>query len=118
MDNFYINTLPLPKTVAKVKLCGDALTFNITDTMSYELPTDEQCKNLKETFGIEVEKTIRADAGSWLTDPTPMTLITEPAAIKTRDEIIHTLLDALDQQEPGCKSSYINYIAKCWGIKY
>lgn len=56
MDNFYINTLSLPKTVAKVKLCGGAITVAITDDMQYELPTEEQCENLKKTFGIEVEK--------------------------------------------------------------
>lgn len=45
----------VPKTVARVKLCGGALTFNFDDTMQFEMPTKEQCENLKKTFGIEVE---------------------------------------------------------------
>ena len=45
----------IPKVVAKVKLCGGALTFNFDDTMQFEMPTKEQCENLKKTFGIEVE---------------------------------------------------------------
>lgn len=51
------NTLQIriPKVIAKVKLCGGALTFNFDDTMQFEMPTKEQCKNLKKTFGIEVE---------------------------------------------------------------
>ena len=30
-------------------------TFNIDDTMQFEMPTEEQRENLKKTFGIEVE---------------------------------------------------------------
>lgn len=45
----------VPKTIARVKLCGGALTFNFDDTMQFEMPTKEQCENLKKTFGIEVE---------------------------------------------------------------
>ena len=45
----------VPKTVARVKLCGGALTFNFDDTMQFEMPTEEQRENLKKTFGIEVE---------------------------------------------------------------
>lgn len=45
----------IPKVVARVKLCGGALTFNFDDTMQFEMPTKEQCENLKKTFGIEVE---------------------------------------------------------------
>ena len=45
----------VPKTIAKVKLCGGALTFNFDDTMQFEMPTEEQRENLKKTFGIEVE---------------------------------------------------------------
>ena len=45
----------IPKIVARVKLCGGALTFNFDDTMRFEMPTKEQCENLKKTFGIEVE---------------------------------------------------------------
>ena len=56
----YINTdnncvIRVPKTIAKVKLCGGALTFYFNDTMHFEMPTKEQCENLKKTFGIEVE---------------------------------------------------------------
>ena len=48
-------TIRVPKTIARVKLCGGALTFNFDDTMNFEMPTKEQCENLKKTFGIEVE---------------------------------------------------------------
>lgn len=51
-DKFKIR---VPKTVARVKLFGGALTFNFDDTMHFEMPTEEQCENLKKTFGIEVE---------------------------------------------------------------
>ena len=44
----------IPKRVATIKLCGGALTFDIDDTMQWQRPTDEQIKNLKETFCIEV----------------------------------------------------------------
>ena len=49
--------IKVPKTIARVKLCGGALTFNFydTDTVPFEMPTKEQCENLKKTFGIEVE---------------------------------------------------------------
>lgn len=45
--------LMIPKLVALVRICG--LTFEITDNMRYEIPTEEQRENLKKTFGIEVE---------------------------------------------------------------
>lgn len=45
----------VPKPIARVKLCGGALTFTFDDTMHFEMPTKEQCENLKKTFGIEVE---------------------------------------------------------------
>jgi hypothetical protein len=45
----------VPKTVARVKLCGGALTFNFNDTMQFEMPTEDQCENLRKIFGIEVE---------------------------------------------------------------
>lgn len=56
----YINTdsgfaIRVPKPIARVKLCGGALTFTFDDTMQFEMPTKEQCENLKKTFGIEVE---------------------------------------------------------------
>lgn len=46
-----------PKVIARVKLCGGALTFNFydTDPIKFEMPTEEQRENLKKTFGIEVE---------------------------------------------------------------
>lgn len=45
----------VPKTIARIKICGGGLTFTITDNMQFEMPTKEQCENLKKTFGIEVE---------------------------------------------------------------
>lgn len=44
-----------PRVIAKIKICGGGLIFTITDDMQFEMPTEEQCKNLKKTFGIEVE---------------------------------------------------------------
>jgi hypothetical protein len=46
-------TIRRPKKVATIKLCG-TLTFNIDDTMQWQRPTDEQIKNLRELFCIEV----------------------------------------------------------------
>ena len=53
----YENTLMIreQKVIAKIKICGGGLTFTITDDMQFEMPTEEQRKNLKKTFGIEVE---------------------------------------------------------------
>lgn len=51
-DKFKIR---VPKTIARVKMCGGALTFDFNDTMQFEMPTEEQRENLKKTFGIEVE---------------------------------------------------------------
>lgn len=50
-----VRPIRVPKTIARVKLCGGALTFNIDDAMNFEMPTEEQRENLKKTFGIEVE---------------------------------------------------------------
>lgn len=47
--------LKTPKVIARIKICGGGLTFNIDDTMQFEMPTEEQRENLKKTFGIEVE---------------------------------------------------------------
>lgn len=47
-------SIRIPKKVATIKLCGGAVTFNIDDTMQWQRPTDEQIKNLKEMFCIEV----------------------------------------------------------------
>jgi hypothetical protein len=43
----------IPKKIATIKLCG-ALSFEITDTLDWKMPTDEQIKNLKEMLCIEV----------------------------------------------------------------
>lgn len=45
----------IPKTIARIKICGGGLTFIIDDTMQFEKPTKEQRDNLKKLFGIEVE---------------------------------------------------------------
>ena len=44
-----------PKTIARIKLCGGAITFTVTDYMSWEKPTEEQVKNLHDMLGIDVE---------------------------------------------------------------
>ena len=43
----------VPKHIATVKLCG-CMNFEIDDTMNFVMPTEEQRKNLKEMFCIEV----------------------------------------------------------------
>lgn len=48
-------TIRVPKVITRIKICGGGLTFTITDDMQFEMPTKEQCENLKKTFGIEVE---------------------------------------------------------------
>ena len=53
MDNTM--TIRVPKVIARIRICGGGLTFNITDVMQFEMPTEEQCENLRKTFGIEVE---------------------------------------------------------------
>ena len=50
-----VATIIVPKIIARIKICGGGLIFNIYDTMQFEMPTKEQCENLKKTFGIEVE---------------------------------------------------------------
>jgi hypothetical protein len=47
-------TIRTPKKVAEIVLCG-ALHFDILDTMQFIMPTEEQIKNLKETFCIDVK---------------------------------------------------------------
>ena len=49
-----LHTVKAPKPIARVTLCG-AITITITDNMSFNHPTEEQIKNLKEIFNIEVE---------------------------------------------------------------
>lgn len=46
----------VPKLIAKIKICGGGLTFSIYDNMQFEMPTEEQRKNLSKFFGIEVEE--------------------------------------------------------------
>ena len=46
-------TLQQPKLVATITLCG-CITISINDQMNWKQPTDEQIKNLKDTFGIEI----------------------------------------------------------------
>ena len=47
-------TIRAPKEVAKISIC-DAVTFTITDNMRFTRPTEEQIKNLKDVFCIEVK---------------------------------------------------------------
>lgn len=44
-----------PKTIARIKLCGGAMTFTVTDYMSWEKPTEEQIKNLHDMLCIDIE---------------------------------------------------------------
>ena len=43
------------KVIARIKLCGGAVTINIDNTMAWKKPTDEQIKNLHDLFCIDVE---------------------------------------------------------------
>ena len=43
-----------PKDIAKITACG-ALCLTVTDMMNWIPPTEEQRKNLKEMFCIDVE---------------------------------------------------------------
>lgn len=44
-----------PKTIARIKLCGGAMTFTITDGAPWEKPTEDQIKNLHDMLCIDVE---------------------------------------------------------------
>ena len=44
-----------PKVIARIKLCGGAVTINVNETMAWKKPTDEQIKNLHHLFCIDVE---------------------------------------------------------------
>ena len=44
-----------PKVIARIKLCGGAVTININETMAWNKPTDEQIKNLHDLFCIDVK---------------------------------------------------------------
>ena len=48
-------TIYNPKVIARIKLCGGAVTINVDETMAWEKPTDEQIKNLHDLFCIDVE---------------------------------------------------------------
>ena len=48
-------TIRTPKDIARIKICGGALTFTITDMCEFTPPTEEQRKNLKEMLCIDVE---------------------------------------------------------------
>ena len=43
-----------PKDIAKITICG-SLCLTVTDMMNWTPPTEEQRKNLKEMFCIDVE---------------------------------------------------------------
>lgn len=44
-----------PGIVAKIKLCGGAVTINVDNTIAWKKPTDEQIKNLHDMLCIDVE---------------------------------------------------------------
>ena len=44
-----------PKTIARIKLCGGVMTFDVTECMSWKKPTEEQIKNLHDMLCIDVE---------------------------------------------------------------
>lgn len=44
-----------PKTIARIKLCGGAMAFDITEYMSWKKPTEEQIKNLHDMLCVDVE---------------------------------------------------------------
>lgn len=46
--------LRIPKNIAKITVCG-AMCLTVTDMMNWIPPTEEQRKNLKEMFCIDVE---------------------------------------------------------------
>lgn len=50
-----IATIYNPKVIAKIKLCGGAVTINVDNTIVWKKPTDEQIKNLHDLFCIDVE---------------------------------------------------------------
>ena len=46
----------VPKKVARIKVMGGAMVFDINEDVAYTPPTEEQKKNLKEMLTIEVEE--------------------------------------------------------------
>lgn len=49
------NVVSSPKTIARIKLCGGAMIFDITEYTSWKKPTEEQIKNLHDMLCIDVE---------------------------------------------------------------
>lgn len=47
------SVLYVPRKIAEVRLCG-TIIFSIYENSGFIMPTEEQRKNLKETFCIEV----------------------------------------------------------------
>lgn len=50
-----IATIYNSKVIARIKLCGGAVTINVDNTIAWKKPTDEQIKNLHDLFCIDVE---------------------------------------------------------------
>lgn len=50
-----VATIYNPKVIARIKLCGGAVTINVDDTIAWKKPIDEQIKNLHDLFCIDVE---------------------------------------------------------------
>lgn len=44
-----------PKTIARIKLCGGAVIFDITEYVPWKKPTEEQIKNLHDMLCIDIE---------------------------------------------------------------
>lgn len=44
-----------PKTIARIKLCGGAMIFDITEYVPWKKPTEEQIKNLHDMLCIDIE---------------------------------------------------------------
>jgi hypothetical protein len=44
-----------PKTIARIKLCGGAIIFDITEYVPWKKPTEEQIKNLHDMLCIDIE---------------------------------------------------------------
>lgn len=49
-----IERVYIPKVIARITICG-VLAMEVTEDMSWNPPTLEQIKNLKETFNIDVK---------------------------------------------------------------
>lgn len=49
-----VMSIRIPKDVTKITVCG-ALCLTVTDMMTWIPPTEEQRKNLREMFCIDVE---------------------------------------------------------------